>query len=280
MTTKSICVSFLAAVFLRGIPVVQVPTTLLAQVDASVGGKTGVNLRAGKNLIGAFHQPKAVLVDPELLSTLEQREFRAGLFESLKCGVIRDQGLFDFMRQRSQKVLARDGNGLDRIITDSIRVKATVVAADEKEADMRRILNFGHTVGHALEAATAYTQLLHGEAVGWGMIAAATIACDCGYCEPETAGKIIGAVEAYGPLPRPRCGVQKVVDYLFADKKTEAGSLNFVLPVKIGKVKIANDVPPDVVRQAVEQIRDHGGESQVSIPLDARRRRNTRGSPR
>ncbi len=251
------CAGFLAAIFLRGIPVVQIPTTFLAQVDASIGGKTGVNLRGGKNLIGAFHQPKAVLVDPDVLSTLPEREFRAGLFESLKCGVIRNKTLFDLMRRHPEKALSRDRGALDRIITDSVRVKAAIVAADERESDSRRILNFGHTVGHALEAATGYTQLLHGEAVAWGMIAAATIACDSGFCAPETAEDIRSAVEAFGPLPRPRCATQEVMDRLTADKKTVAGAIHFVLPIKIGKVKIASDVPPEVVRQAVEQIRDH-----------------------
>jgi 3-dehydroquinate synthase len=251
------CAGFLAAIFLRGIPVVQIPTTLLAQVDASIGGKTGVNLRAGKNLIGAFHQPRAVLADPDVLSTLDAREFRAGLFESLKCGVIRDRQLFDFMCRQAKKILGRDPRALERIIFDSVRVKAAVVAADERESDVRRILNFGHTVGHALEAATDYTQLLHGEAVAWGMMAAATIACDCGFCAPETAEQITSAVEAYGPLPRLRCGSKAIVDRLSVDKKTVAGAVHFVLPIKIGQVKIANDVPPEVVRQAVEQIRTH-----------------------
>jgi 3-dehydroquinate synthase len=251
------CAGFLAAIFLRGVPVVQVPTTLLAQVDASIGGKTGVNLRGGKNLIGAFHQPKAVLVDPDVLSTLDEREFRAGLFESLKCGVIRDQALFNFICRYLDKILGRDRKALERVIADSIRVKAAVVAADEKESDLRRILNFGHTVGHALEAATGYTQLLHGEAVGWGMIAAANIACDSGFCSLETARQITSAVEALGPPPRPNCATKAITDCLAADKKTVAGVVHFVLPTKIGKVKIASDVPPEIVRQAVEQIRNH-----------------------
>lgn len=248
---------FLAAIFLRGVPVVQIPTTLLAQVDASIGGKTGVNLRAGKNLIGAFHQPRAVLVDPEVLSTLSDREFRAGLFESLKCGVIRDKKLFDFMVSRAPQILKRDNTALRRIITDSIQVKAQVVSADEKESDLRRILNFGHTVGHALEAATGYSHLLHGEAVAWGMIAAATIASDAGVCSEETAKQIKSAVLAYGPLPPVTCETDEVLDRMAADKKTVAGSVHFVLPQKIGKVKISSDIPVGIVRHAVEQIRSH-----------------------
>jgi len=248
---------FLAAVFLRGLPVVQIPTTLLAQVDASIGGKTGVNLRAGKNLVGAFHQPRAVLVDPELLSTLDEREFRAGLLESLKCGIIRDKKLFDFMREKAAKILGRDRKALERIIIDSVRVKAQVVSADEKESDLRRILNYGHTIGHALEAATGYSHFLHGEAVGWGMIAAAAIASDCGFCAPETEEQIVAAVNEYGPLPPVSCGAEEIVRRLVADKKTVGGAVHFVLPLKIGRVKIAGDVPPEVVRQAVEQIRSH-----------------------
>lgn len=251
------CAGFLAAIFQRGIPVIQIPTTLLAQVDASIGGKTGVNLRAGKNLIGAFHQPRAVLVDPEVLSTLPDREFRAGLFESLKCGVIRDQALFAYMCRNVSRILARDRNALQRVIGDSIRVKAGVVSVDEKESDLRRILNFGHTIGHALEAATGYNEFLHGEAVGWGMTAAATIAGNCAFCSPETVKLITTAVKAYGPLPPVRCASAEIISRLSADKKTVAGAVHFVLPLKIGKVTIASDVPVDVIRQSVEQIRNH-----------------------
>ena len=248
---------FLAAIFQRGVPVVQIPTTLLAQVDASIGGKTGVNLRAGKNLIGAFHQPRAVLVDPDILATLSDREFRAGLFESLKCGVIRDRALFDYMARHTRRILARERGAVERVIHDSIRVKAAVVSSDEKEADLRRILNFGHTIGHAIEAATAYSELLHGEAVGWGMAAAAAIAGNCGFCSPETAQRIMNAVLAYGPLPPVRCSSGEIIQRLAADKKTVAGVVHFVLPLKIGKVTIAADVPPDVIRQSIEQIRSH-----------------------
>jgi 3-dehydroquinate synthase len=248
------CAGFLAAVFMRGIPVVQVPTTFLAQVDASIGGKTGVNLRAGKNLVGAIHQPRAVLIDPEVLSTLDDREFRAGLFESLKCGVIADKALFEFMERNARKILARDRKSLQRVITDSVKVKARVVAADEKESDLRRILNFGHTIGHALESATAYAQLLHGEAVGWGMIAASAIARDAGVCSRETAERITSAVHAYGPLPKVRIDADPVLSRLSADKKTIAGSVHFVLPTRIGKVKISSNIPAHMVRAAVEAI--------------------------
>jgi 3-dehydroquinate synthase len=249
---------FLAAIFMRGIPVVQIPTTFLAQVDASIGGKTGVNLPAGKNLVGAFHQPRAVLIDPEVLSTLNDREFRAGLFESLKCGVIRDKELFKFMTKKAAAVLRRDRKAVEKIIIDSVRVKAGVVAADERETDLRRILNFGHTIGHALESATLYSHFLHGEAVAWGMIAAAVIARDAGVCDDETEAQIRSAVLAYGPLPPVPCSTGDVLSRLSADKKTVAGSVHFVLPKKIGKVTITNMIKPEIVRRAVEQIINHG----------------------
>jgi 3-dehydroquinate synthase len=248
---------FLAAIFMRGIPVVQIPTTVVAQVDASIGGKTGVNLRAGKNLVGSFHQPKAVLVDPEILATLDDREFRSGLFESLKCGVIRDRALFDFMERNPKKVLDRNARTMQRVIADSVRVKADVVSADEKESGLRRILNFGHTIGHALEAATEYSHFLHGEAVAWGMIAAAAIARDGGFCRAETAERIASATLAYGPLPPVVCEVQDILGRLGADKKTVGGTVHFVLPQKIGTVKISADVPAQIIRNAVEMIKNH-----------------------
>jgi 3-dehydroquinate synthase len=251
------CAGFLAAIFMRGIPVVQIPTTVVAQGDASIGGKTGVNLRGGKNLVGSFHQPSAVLVDPDILATLDDREFRSGLFELLKCGVIRDAHLFDLMERNPDKILGRDSRTLQRAIGDSIRVKADVVSADEKESGLRRILNFGHTIGHALEAATNYSHFLHGEAVAWGMIAAAAIARESGVCNADAAERIVNATRLYGPLPPVPCDVQSVLGRLGADKKTVAGAVHFVLPQKIGKVKISSDVPPSVVRNAVELIRNH-----------------------
>src|ERR1039458_5741825 len=167
---------FLAAIFMRGIPVIQIPTTLLAQVDAAVGGKTGVNLVAGKNLIGSFHQPLAVLIDPSVLASLPPREYRAGLYEVIKHGIIRSEPLFRFLAERNASVLARQPEAVDRIIAESVGIKAQVVSADEREGGLRRILNFGHTFGHALEAETGYTRFLHGEAVAFGMRAAVYLA--------------------------------------------------------------------------------------------------------
>ena len=248
------CAGFLASIFMRGIPVVQVPTTVLAQVDASIGGKTGVNLRTGKNLIGTFHQPKAVLVDPAVLATLDEREFRAGLYESLKCGVIRDRKLFEFMIRNSEKILKRDRKALELVITDSVRVKAEVVAADVRESDLRRILNFGPTVGHALESVTGYTQLLHGEAVALGMCAAAAIARDAGFCSSATADEIKQGIADYGLPPRPIARPDRVMAQTSADKKTVGGKTHWVLPTKIGKVTISSEVPADVVQHAIEDI--------------------------
>ena len=245
---------FLASIFMRGVPVVQIPTTVLAQVDASIGGKTGVNLEAGKNLVGTFHQPIAVLVDPRVLVTLDEREFRAGLFESLKCGVIRDAKLFHFMDRSSNNIRQGNGKALERIIVHSVQVKASVVAADERESGLRRTLNFGHTIGHAVESATAYKQLLHGEAVAWGMIAAARIAKDIGLCSESVAHEIEKAVYSYGPLPVIKANVEEILSRLGADKKTVAGRIHFVLPVKIGKVKIVSGVDKAIVERAVKSI--------------------------
>src|ERR1035437_8147917 len=171
---------FLAAIFMRGIPYVQVPTTFLAQVDSSVGGKTGVNLPEGKNLVGSFHHPLAVFADIGLLGTLPDRELHAGLMESVKAGIIRDRALVRFMEEHVNDVLGRDPKALEKVIAASIRMKAGVVNKDEREGGLRMILNLGHTVGHALEQATGYKTLLHGEAVGWGMIAALHLARERG----------------------------------------------------------------------------------------------------
>ena len=186
---------------MRGIPVIQVPTTLLAQVDAAVGGKTGVNLVSGKNLLGSFHQPLAVLIDPDVLRTLPAREYRAGLYEIIKCGVIRDAELFGVMDQCAPAVLAQEPATLERIIAAAVRIKAEVVTADEREGDLRRILNFGHTFGHALEAETRYERFLHGEAVAWGMRAATILAEKTGRLGASDAAAIHSVIAKYGPIP-------------------------------------------------------------------------------
>jgi 3-dehydroquinate synthase len=243
---------FLAAMFMRGIPVIQIPTTLLAQVDAAVGGKTGVNLRAGKNLLGAFHQPVAVLIDPAALDTLPEREYRAGIYEVIKCGVIRDAGLFQFLGEHRQAVLARKPEAVERIIADSVRIKAEVVAADEREGNLRRILNFGHTFGHALEAETGYTRFLHGEAVAFGMRAAVYLAQMTGHLSAEDSVDILETIQDYGPIP-PLAGIseENLLVRLLHDKKTVRGAVHFVLPVRIGETTIVSGVEERLVREAI-----------------------------
>lgn len=243
---------FLAAIFMRGVPVLQVPTTLLAQVDASIGGKTGVNLLEGKNLIGSFHQPLAVLIDPEVLATLPDREYRAGLFEVIKCGVIRSAPLFRLLAGQRDIVLGKQPAVLDRIIEESVRIKAEVVSADERESGVRRILNFGHTFGHALEAETAYTRFLHGEAVGFGMRAAAHLARSLGHIADRDATSILDAVDEYGPIPSLRdIPAERLAARLVKDKKTVHGKVHFVLPTMIGEVTVVSGVDDGAVLSAI-----------------------------
>jgi 3-dehydroquinate synthase len=245
---------FLASIYMRGVDVIQVPTTVLAQVDAAIGGKTGVNLKSGKNLLGTFHQPRAVLIDPVVLSTLPSREYRAGLYESLKCGIIGDPGLFRLFEERRRDILDRDPDVVEKVIADSVRLKASVVSADEKEGGLRQVLNLGHTVGHAIEAETRYKQLLHGEAVAWGMVAATHIALSTGKLDSVTAGRISNAILSFGRLPRMKIRTASIVKRLRSDKKTRQGVVHFVLPREIGKVEIVSDVPEAAVRSAVEEL--------------------------
>lgn len=244
-----------ASLYMRGVDLVQIPTTVLAQVDASIGGKTGVNLRAGKNLIGTFHHPRVVLIDPAVLATLPEREFRAGLYESLKGGVIGKPELFCALENVDPKKLRRDPVKLQWIITESVKLKAEVVSSDERENGLRRVLNLGHTIGHALEAETGYRHFLHGEAVAWGMIASAYIASAVGRIDRAGASRIIGAVRSLGPLPKVQARSRDILRLLKSDKKTRNGVVHFVLPREIGKVEIANDVPEQVVIEAVDELR-------------------------
>jgi 3-dehydroquinate synthase len=244
---------FLASIYMRGVDVIQVPTTVLAQVDAAIGGKTGVNLASGKNLLGTFHQPRAVLVDPSVLETLPSREYQAGLYESLKCGIIGDPGLFKLFEDRRREILDRDPVVIEKVIAASVRLKASVVSADEREGGMRQILNLGHTIGHALEVETRYTQLLHGEAVAWGMIAATHIALSTGKLDRVTAGRISNSVLGFGRLPRLQFQTSNILKRLRSDKKTRHGVIHFILPREIGKVEITTDVPEAAVRQAIDE---------------------------
>jgi 3-dehydroquinate synthase len=245
----------LASLYMRGVDLVQMPTTVLAQVDASIGGKTGVNLRAGKNLLGTFHQPLAVLIDPAVLSTLPEREFRSGLYEALKCGVIGHPELFRRLEKVNLKQLRRDPAGLEWVIAESVKLKAEVVSADERESGLRRVLNFGHTIGHALEAESGYRRFLHGEAVAWGMIAAAHIAAAVNRIEGDNAQRITDSVLGLGPLPKVESRGRGILRLLQADKKTRNGVVHFVLPREIGKVEVVSDVPEQVVVEAVDTLR-------------------------
>ena len=245
---------FLAAIFMRGIPVIQIPTTLLAQVDAAIGGKTGVNLVAGKNLIGSFHQPLAVLIDPAVLDTLPEREYRAGLFEIIKHGIIADPDLFWLMRREPQRVMRHEPGVVDRMICDSVRLKAEVVSGDEKEEDRRRILNFGHTFGHALEAETGYARFLHGEAVAWGMKAAALLGEKKQMLSAADKQEILNCVDSYGPFPSVNgLDPSRLAARLKSDKKTVKGKIHFVLPERIGAVTITADVDERLVLASIEE---------------------------
>ena len=246
---------FAASIFMRGIPLLQLPTTLLAQVDSAIGGKTGVNLASGKNLIGTFHQPLAVLVDPDVLTTLPERDYRSGLFEAMKYGVIRNPGIFELMESQRDALLRRDDDVLARLIIECIRVKADVVSADEREGGERRILNFGHTIGHALESATGYKHFLHGEAIAWGMIAAAVIGRDLPITDSTLAVRIISLVHSYGGLPAVTVSGNRVLRLLQSDKKTMGGVPHFILATsKLGSVEVVNTVPPSAILTAVEEI--------------------------
>jgi 3-dehydroquinate synthase len=234
---------FAAASFLRGLPVIQVPTTVVAQVDSAIGGKVGVNHTRGKNLIGAFHPPLAVLTDPRLLVTLPPRELRAGLYEVVKYGMIASARLFTRLERDLPRILACDVEALGPVIAECSRIKARVVSIDEHETGLRRILNFGHTLGHALEAVTVYKRFLHGEAVGWGMLAAAALAGARGELSPEAATRLSALIDRVGE--RPRVEDLSIADCVAAtarDKKVVSGTLHFVLPVGIGRTRIANDV--------------------------------------
>ena len=243
---------FLAAIYMRGIDYFQVPSTFLSQVDSSVGGKVGVNLPEGKNLVGNFHHPLAVFADMELLGTLPDRELRAGLFESVKAGIIRDRTLLRFMEENAAKILGRDQAALEKVIAASIRMKADVVGKDERESGLRMILNLGHTLGHAIESVTRYKQLLHGEAVGWGLIAALYLGRQRGTISAAQFDRLMGLVYLYGPLPALKLNVQKLVDATAKDKKHLGNVRRFVLPVGIGDACVVEDVSGDELLEAAK----------------------------
>ena len=239
---------FLAACYMRSIPFAQVPTTLLAQVDSSVGGKTGVDIPEGKNLVGAFYQPRAVFIDSRILRQLPQSELLNGLAEVIKYGVIYDRDFFKFLEMSRKDILALDLQVLEDVIARCCKIKAAIVEADEKESDLRRILNFGHTIGHAVEAASKYS-LAHGEAVAMGMVAVSELAVLKGILDPREKERIKNLVNDFGlPVSIPQEYDRDIVkQYLLADKKTIGGKVFFVLPTKIGRVIITDEVEAELI---------------------------------
>jgi 3-dehydroquinate synthase len=242
---------FAAASYLRGLPYVQVPTTLLAQIDSAIGGKTGVNLPSGKNLVGAFYQPRAVIADPMLLSTLPQREFCSGLYEAIKYGVIRSRPLFQLIDQKHSRLPHREKTSLEEMIVECARIKSEVVSQDETESELRMILNYGHTLGHAIESATHYERFTHGEAIGHGMILANLLAQQLLRLPSSEAEHINDCIRRLSRLPSLKIlRWNQIFRHMLTDKKFVDRHLRFVLPRHVGKVEIVKDVP----QLAVEQV--------------------------
>ena len=254
---------FVAATYMRGMNFVQVPTTLLAQVDASVGGKTAIDHPRAKNLIGAFHQPRLVIVDPVVLTTLPDREFRSGLAEVIKHGIVLDAGYFSDLEASIEALLARDLPTLERVVAGSCRLKAQVVERDEQDAELRWSLNYGHTIGHALEAATAFARWAHGEAVSLGIAAEARLAERLGLASPATRERQLRLLRAVG-LPVAGLGAEPaaVVEALRRDKKARDGRIPFVLAPEIGRFQLVFDVPPAEILEALRLLANGVGGAQ------------------
>jgi len=249
---------FAAAIYLRGIPFVQVPTTLVAQVDSSVGGKTGVDHRLGKNLIGAFHQPRAVFIDPDTLRTLPKREWVAGLAEVIKYGVIADEAMFSRLERTMPALLKVDPSAVMPVIVRSCEIKAKIVVEDEKEADRRRTLNYGHTIGHALESLGGYRGLIHGEAVGIGLVQEASVASFMGLCSEDVVGRITSLVRLAGLADRMgNVSMPRLWEAMLHDKKAVAGRVVGVWPVRIGEtVTVSKEVFVDWYKKQVKNAKN------------------------
>jgi len=246
---------YAAATYLRGISLVHVPTTLLAQVDSAIGGKVGVNHPLGKNLIGAFYQPLAVVVDPAVLGTLPRREFRAGLYEVIKYGVTSSPSLFERVAHGHKAIFKREPEVLTAIISEACRIKADVVTQDEKESGLRRILNFGHTAGHALESVTKYRRFRHGEAVGYGMLVASELAVARGVMAPSDLQALYAVIASLGPLPPiGDITIPSILEAMKHDKKEIDGRLHFVLPTGIGSWSIVDDVTEKELKHALAKV--------------------------
>jgi 3-dehydroquinate synthase len=246
---------FAAATFLRGIALAHVPTTLLAQVDSSIGGKVGVNHALGKNMVGAFHQPAVVAIDPVLLKTLPRREFRSGLYEVVKYGMIASRELFDRVARQTKEIFAKDADALLPAIVESCRIKAKVVSADERESGLRRILNFGHTVGHALEAVTKYRRYRHGEAIALGMLAAADLGVARGALGERERQALAQLIAQLGPLPTVSdLGTDEILEAIRRDKKVVHGRLHFVLAIEVGATMTVDDVTEEELRAVLKRL--------------------------
>ena len=244
---------FVAASYLRGVALVHVPTTLVAQVDSSIGGKTGVNLPEGKNLVGAFYAPRLILIDTDLLRTLPERQFRSGVAEVMKYGVIADAELFAYLEQNMEKLLRQDRDALDYLIPRCVEIKADVVSRDERESGLREILNFGHTFGHALESVTKYRRYLHGEAVAWGMFAATMLGIHIGFTDRDEAPRLFKLIHRAIELPWwPRVSSETMIEAMQADKKRKAGKLRFVLSRRIGEARSIDSVPHEAVKGVLD----------------------------
>jgi 3-dehydroquinate synthase len=246
---------FVSAIYMRGIDYIQIPTTLLAQVDSSVGGKTGVNLQTGKNLVGCFYPPQRVIADIAMLRTLPQRELRAGIYESIKAGLIRDKELFDFIDKCREPIDQGDAASLEKMVARSIEIKAEVVGLDERELGLRMILNFGHTLGHAIEAATEYRALLHGEAIAWGMLMALDISLQRTLVTLDEVQRIQNLIRYFQPPPLPPVRPKRLLDAASGDKKNRAGVRRFVLLQGLGNAIVVEDVNDVEVLAAIESIR-------------------------
>jgi len=241
---------FVAASYLRGVALVQIPTTLVAQVDSSIGGKTGVNLPEGKNLVGAFYPPRLVVTDPDLLRSLPLREFRGGLAEVIKHAVIANALMFARLEKDMDKILRRDRDLLGSLIPGNVQIKARVVSRDERESGLREILNFGHTFAHALESVTHYRRYQHGEAVAWGMVAAAFLGHEIELTPAEDVSRIVSLVCRLGPLPPwPAVSLSTLVKAMHSDKKTRSGVLRFVLSPRLGQARTYDKVPVNAVER-------------------------------
>ncbi len=257
---------FVAATYLRGVSLVQVPTTLVAQVDSSVGGKTGVNLPEGKNLVGAFYPAKLVVVDPEALATLPDREYRGGLAEVIKYGIIADPRLFKFLEDSLEDLLKRDAGALLHILRRSIEIKADVVSRDERESSLREILNFGHTFGHALESVTKYQKYQHGEAVALGMICAGLLGHEAAGTPADEVARIITLIRRIGPLPGwPKCKPETLIKAMRSDKKSRGGEMRFVLAPRIGRAKSYDGISEKTVMCVLRFMANHAHNPEKTI---------------